>query len=353
VKPHLEETDLGELVEEVVSMLKRTVEPRVSFYKQVPTALPTALADRNGLHQVLMNVCLNAVEAIEGPGAVTISLQGPIRGEDLALNEAEPQGHYLELRVKDNGTGMTEEVKARIFEPFFTTKSRGKGTGLGLSLVYGIIGDHGGLMQVISKPKEGTAFQFYLRVFNGGFEGDRTAAPASAEQSPLGTVKKEANGGGEQAKKAKSSGLPHPLRSPASAGEAAKTFTGIQLRANRLGILVIDDNPEVLNLCRRYFAEPLFTVWTASGAEEGLQMLQDNVDDVDVVILDLVIPDGSPEEVYRKLQETKPHIATVLMSGYHQDERVGRLLDLGAQKFLKKPFSRKDLRAAVRHLLER
>jgi CheY-like chemotaxis protein len=131
-----------------------------------------------------------------------------------------------------------------------------------------------------------------------------------------------------------------------------RTFTGIQIKRNQLGILVIDDNPEVLSLCRRYFAEPIFQVWTAQSATEGAQILERQTTEIDVVILDLIIPDSAPEEIFLRLQTIKPQIPTVVMSGYHTDERITQLLEAGAEKFLKKPFTRKELRATVRHLLE-
>lgn len=360
VEPELKEIDLGELVTEVVTILQRTVEPRVGFYKSIPPGLPTALADENGLHQVLMNVCLNAVEAIKGAGRVTLSLEGPFEGSSLNINGAEEEMSYLLLQVKDDGEGMTEEVRARIFEPFYTTKSRGKGTGLGLSLVYGIIGDHGGLISVESKPKEGTVFFFYLRVFNQTSkvtEGKNRTGLSSGDalqgEDSSGQIEGASSGEGalssNQGSAHQGSSIKRDLQ---SYRKPAKTFAGIRLRSNRLGILVIDDNSEVLNLCRRYFEEPLFTVWTALGAEEGCKILRENKDNIDVVLLDLIIPDASPEEAYNALHEVKPQITTIVISGHHGDKRVDRLLDMGAQQFLKKPFSRKDLRGAVRHLLE-
>jgi len=360
VEPELKEIDLGELVNEVVTILQRTVEPRVGFYKTIPPGLPTALADENGLHQVLMNVCLNAVEAIKGAGRVTLSLDGPFEGSSLDINGAEEEMSYLLLQVKDDGEGMTEEVRARIFEPFYTTKSRGKGTGLGLSLVYGIIGDHGGLISVESKPKEGTVFSFYLRVFNQNLKvtegkkrtGVSTGVVLQSEDSSgqiEGASSVEGTLTSNQGSAHQGSSVKRDLQ---SYRKPAKTFAGIRLRSNRLGILVIDDNSEVLNLCRRYFEEPLFTVWTALGAEEGCKILRENKDSIDVVLLDLIIPDASPEVAYNALHEVKPQITTIVISGHHGDKRVDRLLDMGAQQFLKKPFSRKDLRGAVRHLLE-
>ncbi len=331
-EPKLEKINLDDLITEVSAILERTVEPRVKFLKNLPVGFPPALADQNGLHQVLMNVCLNAVEAIEGTGKVTLSLRGPFKGSSLEIPDASPDTVYVELRIADNGSGMTDEVKTRIFEPFFTTKSRGKGTGLGLSLVYGIIEDHGGLVQVKSKLKEGTVFSFFLRAFH-------QQIPDVEDESEM--LNPSAKTSGEFFKE----DTP-PRRKPAT------TFVNLKIGSNRLGILVIDDNQEVLNLCRRYFAEALFTVWTASTAKEGIEILEQNVSDIDVVLLDLIIPDRSAEDTYEKIQSVKPGIVTVLMSGYHKDARVRSLLDMGVQHFLKKPFSRKDVRAAVRHLLE-
>jgi DNA-binding NtrC family response regulator len=119
-----------------------------------------------------------------------------------------------------------------------------------------------------------------------------------------------------------------------------------------LGILVIDDNEEVLSLCRRFFDEPLFHVWTAGTATDGLSVLRDNPAAVDVVLLDLIVPDVSPEDAFSQCKAVKPEVAVVVMSGYHADPRINALLRAGAKGFLRKPFSRKEVRAAVRRILE-
>jgi signal transduction histidine kinase len=376
-KPRLEETDVGDLAEEVMSLLTRTVEPRVKFKLRKPDGLPSILGDASQLHQVLMNVALNAVEAIESSGEVVMTLQGPteLSRASGAVGGPAPRGSYVRLQISDTGSGMSEETQKRIFEPFFTTKSRGKGTGLGLSLVYGIIQEHGGAISVHSRLDHGTRFEIYLRVFEGAEErgpsdiaagnGDagrpagRTCPDVVSAGGASGRGKAPEPGAGEGAGDGAPSGRVgaqrEARRTPAPTdprGKVFKTFTGIETRRGKLGILVIDDNPEVLALCRRYFAEPLFDVWTAASGRQGAEILEHRSGEVDVILLDLILPDGAPEEVFTSLRSIKPQVVTVVMSGYHTDERVSKLLEMGAQKFLKKPFSRKELRAAVRHIIE-
>jgi two-component system cell cycle sensor histidine kinase/response regulator CckA len=358
-KPQLREISIAELAEEVVSLLTRTVEPRVRLKLKAARDLPTVLGDPSQLHQVLMNVTLNAAEAIEGSGEIVVSLRGPVAGQELegAAAEIRPELSYVILQVADTGSGMSAETRQRVFEPFYTTKSRGKGTGLGLSLVYGIVQEHGGAITVDSQLDEGTRFDIYLRVFAQTEQTKQGAAEmteAVRAEAPLPKqAGRRARGDGKLASPrsvaATAAAAPSPKR---RSKDVYKTFTGIETRTSKLGILVIDDNPEVLALCRRYFAEPLFEVWTATSGAEGAKILAEKTTEVDVILLDLIIPDGSPQEVFERLQSIKPNVTTVVMSGYHSDERVNDLMKLGAQKFLKKPFSRKDLRAAVRHIIE-
>ncbi len=310
-KPRKQPMDLAALVRDVVTVLRRTVEPRIQFRQELPSEPAMVLADPQQLHQVLMNLCLNAAEAISGVGRVTIRLR-LVQGPDGRAEH--------ELQVEDTGCGMTEEVRARIFEPFFTTKSRGKGTGLGLSLVYGIVQEHGGRIEVESAPGRGTLFRVFLPVLE------------------------ETGGVQEEARR--------PRRASSGYRKSRKTFDHLALEQHRVGILVVDDNQEVLALTKRYFAEPLFQVWTAGTSLEAEQILRDFPGAVDVILLDLVLPDASARDVFLRLRELAPEVPVVLMSGYHSEDLVSELLDLGATHYLRKPFGRQDIRRVVRTVLE-
>jgi len=323
-KPHLQTMDLSGLIREVVELLRRTVEPRIQFRYSIESSQSQIMGDPQQIHQILMNLCLNAAESISGAGQVGVSTSGPVVGADLQSGKSgiAQATRYLLLTVFDTGCGMSEETAAHIFEPFFTTKSRGKGTGLGLSLVYGTVKEHGGFIDVESTPGKGSTFRIYF--------------PIKSDSSPLdGPRLDKPSSNGSRRKRA-----------------AFKTFDHLSLAQPRVGILVIDDNPDVLALTRRYFAEPIFDVVTAQNAVEGQAILANRDQHVDVVLLDLILPDGDPIDVFLQIRAVKPGIPIVIMSGYHDDERLAELMELGAAKFLKKPFSRKDLRATVRHILE-
>ncbi len=327
-KPRLQDIDLADMVKDVIGILRRTIEPRIQFRYDIATKDSHIVADPQQMHQVLMNLCLNAVEAISGAGQVSLKVSaspaahgGPddTRNKDGASQPSHPG--TVRLTVSDTGSGMNEEVLSRIFEPFFTTKSRGKGTGLGLSLVYGIVKEHGGDISVESQPGKGSTFTITL---------PRATVAQRQPQQPQGVT--AMLGRHRQSK---------------------RTFDKIDLSASRVGILVVDDNPEVLSLSKRYFDEPLFHVWTAGTAGEALGLLADHGRSIEVVIMDLILPDSDPAPFLHQIQQLQPNVAVVVMSGYHDDDRVTELLSSGAAKFLKKPFSRHDLRATVRHLLEK
>ncbi len=316
-KPRLQEVDLADMVKDVVGILRRTIEPRIQFRYDIQTQASHIVADPQQMHQVLMNLCLNASEAIQGVGQVSIT----VTSSSPTDTTTPPETERVVLTISDTGSGMNEEVLSRIFEPFFTTKSRGKGTGLGLSLVYGIVKEHGGEISVESQPGKGSTFTITL-------PRARTSDPASK---------------------------PHPNVSEilAQARRPRKTFERISISTSRVGILVVDDNPEVLALSQRYFDEPLFQIWTAATAAEALSLVRKHSASIEVVLMDLILPDADPEVLLSRILAIQPDLAVVVMSGYHDDDRITRLMSSGAAKFLRKPFSRRDLRAVVRHLLEK
>lgn len=336
-KPVMEPVHPAEIAADVAELLRRTVEARISFGLDIADPAVQVQADAAQLHQVLMNICLNAAESISGVGEVNLILSGSLLGADVQHRYpgVDANGDYVELVVSDTGCGMSDEVKNRMFEPFFTTKTRGKGTGLGLSLVYGIVQDHGGLVDVTSTPGAGTVF----RILVPERAADEPEKAAAGTQAAAGTRQDRAP-----------SATQYSL--PGRTGPRPSTFDGLQISGATLGILVIDDNEEVLSLCRRYFAEPLFHVWTAGTATDGLSVLRDNPAAVDVVLLDLIVPDASPEDAFGQCMAVNPNVAVVVMSGYHADPRINALLRAGAKGFLRKPFSRKEVRAAVRRILE-
>ena len=155
--------DLNELVRELEKMLEATFPKMINFELRLQPSLPLITADRSQIHQVLLNLCVNARDAMKDGGMLTLETrQTP--GSDLSASFTATAEDYACIRVRDTGSGMSTQVKAHIFEPFFTTKERSKGTGLGLSVVYGVVNNHRGFVQVESEPHTGTTFIVYLPV---------------------------------------------------------------------------------------------------------------------------------------------------------------------------------------------
>jgi two-component system, cell cycle sensor histidine kinase and response regulator CckA len=264
-------------------------------------------ADRGQLEQVLINLVINARDAMSGHGRVTIETKLSVWDEIYAQRHGGvdlPLGRYVMLAVSDTGCGMDSQTQERIFEPFFTTKPVGQGTGLGLSTVYGIVKQSGGYVWVYSEPGEGSVFKVYL--------------PA-AEASVSGQLQ------------------PEPLQMPVEGSET---------------ILIIEDEDVVRNLACRGLRDQGYVVIEARNGVEALDYIKDHPETVDLVISDVVMPEMGGRELAQKLMQSEPDLPVLFMSGYTGDDVVHRgLLDPGAP-FQQKPFTPIGLAAKVRSMLD-
>jgi two-component system cell cycle sensor histidine kinase/response regulator CckA len=301
--------EINGVVSETEKMLRRSLgEDKLLELRLSPDAGPIR-ADRGQIEQVLINLVLNARDAIGPHGRVTIETAPAIwdaayvqRHEGVDL----PLGRYVMLAVSDNGCGMDEEVQARIFEPFFTTKPIGQGTGLGLSTVYGIVKQSGGFIWVYSEPAMGSVFKVYLPEAGASITADTAAQPAPAP--------------------------------PASGSET---------------ILIIEDEEIVRNLACRGLRDHGYTVIEASNGVEALEYMQRHPGTVDLVISDVVMPELGGRELGQVLAEMDPNLPVLYMSGYTGEDVVQRgLLDPGAP-FQQKPFTPAGLATKVRAMLDR
>jgi CheY-like chemotaxis protein len=264
-------------------------------------------ADRGQLEQVLVNLILNARDALHDRGRVTISTAPAALDEAYAQAHAGvgiPAGPYVRLAVTDTGVGMDPETQARIFEPFFTTKPVGQGTGLGLSTVYGIVKQSDGFIWCYSEPGRGTTFKIYLPV-----AGTRIT-PAPAERRPL-----ELRGGSET-------------------------------------ILVVEDEEVVRTLACRGLREQGYTVLEARHGQQALEQLERHEGTIDLVISDVVMPVLSGRELGSRLAVLRPEVSVLYMSGYTGDDVIQRgLLEPGVP-FQQKPFTPEGLARKVREMLD-
>jgi two-component system, cell cycle sensor histidine kinase and response regulator CckA len=299
--------EINTVVSEMEKMLRRSVGEDKQLELRLSPGAGQVRADRGQLEQVLINLVLNARDAVTGHGRVTIETAGTVWDSAYALRHEGveiPLGRYVMLAVSDTGCGMDAEVQARIFEPFFTTKPVGQGTGLGLSTVYGIVKQSGGFVWVYSEPEQGSVFKVYLP----------EARVTHVSEQP-----------------------PEPVVEPRGGSET---------------ILVIEDEDIVRNLAARGLRDHGYTVVEARNGAEALDYIQEHPQTVDLVLSDVVMPEMGGRELAESLAVFDPGLPILFMSGYTGDDVVQRgLLDPGAP-FQQKPFTPATLASKVRTLLD-
>jgi two-component system cell cycle sensor histidine kinase/response regulator CckA len=299
--------DLNPVIAGLERMLRRSLEDDHELALRLGADVGQVRMDRGQLEQVLVNLVLNARDAITGAGRITIETSPTFIDGDAARRHELvriPTGPYVMLVVSDTGTGMTPEVQARIFEPFFTTKPVGQGTGLGLSTVYGIVKQSDGFIWAYSEPGLGTTFKIYL---------PEAARPARLQPPPAG------NG---------------------------------DLRGGAETILIVEDEAMVRALAARSLREHGYRVVEARTSGEALAYVQQNPDGVDLVLSDVVMPAMGGRELSQRLGRVAPTLPVLFMSGYTGEDVVQRgLLDAGAP-FEQKPFSPEGLARKIREILD-
>ena len=294
-----EHVDLRPLVAELIRMLQRTVPKGVVFKSTFEDPCPMVEGDPSLLSQALVNLCLNAVDAMRGVGTLTIvvhTMHLPREGE--SSRDLVP-GRYAAISVTDTGCGMDVETQRRIFEPFFTTKGVGRGTGLGLAMVYGTVKAWGGLVEVESSVGVGTTIVICL--------------PASASRAAT--------------------------RKPSKRQPATSSGKGT--------ILVVDDDPRIRRVARRILEIGGYDVHEACDGAEALKVFDQKRDHTQLVVLDMAMPVMGGAECFRALRERDPELRILLASGYALEEDARRCLSEGAIGFVDKPYTVDKFTAAV------
>ncbi len=293
-----ESVELGVVVADAERLLRRTLHRSIEISAEVrdPVAV---VGDSSQLLQVLMNLCINAGDAMPQGGGLRIQVERLRFSEvDLAGTDLLTPGEYAALRVSDDGVGMGADVRARVFEPFFTTKPRGKGTGLGLATAHAIVRDHGGLVRLDSLPGQGTTFEVLL--------------PCGADPPPA-----EAR---------------HTQRN-------ASTFSGV--------VLLADDEDMVRTATRRVLEHAGLEVLEARDGSEAVDLYAANTDRVDLVILDLDMPQMNGEQAFARLNALAPDLPVLISSGYIDGDREDALRRAGVDGLLNKPYDSVALMQAV------
>lgn len=295
-----EDIDLNRVIGNLLKMLRRVIGEHLSVEFTPCRGLENIYADRGQMEQVLLNLCVNARDAMPGGGRLMIAVENANLTQ--AFCDAHPwarPGHYVLLRAADTGCGMDQKTLARIFEPFFTTKRKDQGNGLGLAVVHGIIEQHGGFIHVYSEPGSGTSFQIYLPVAER-----KPAAPA--ERGPVDNA----------------------LVQPAV-------------------ILLVEDEPAVRDLATRVLRKKGHTVFTASNGAEAVQMFTEHAPLIQLIVMDVVMPLLNGPEAYARISAIRPGVPIIYCSGYSADVlRSGFELNTD-EPLLQKPYEPGQLLARI------
>ncbi|MBJ6725158.1 PAS domain S-box protein [Geomesophilobacter sediminis] len=295
--------DLGQVVGSFQGILRHTIRESIALRFHLSEEPGAIRGDKNQIEQVIMNLAINAQDAIDEHGAITIETAAVFLDEEYALQHQEVRpGRYLMLAVTDDGCGMDQATRQRIFEPFFTTKGIGKGTGLGLATVYGIVRQHGGHIWVYSEVGKGTTFKCYF---------------------PL---------------------VDEPLASEAAAEQEQVTLDG-----RRRSILVVEDNEMVRTLVEEMLKQQGFEVLAAESPKVALGLCGGRL--LDLLITDVVMPGMTGPELYSRLERSYPDLKVLYMSGYTSNVMVHQgILDEGIH-YIQKPFSTAEFARKVERAL--
>jgi len=302
--------DLNAVVIGLQRMLQRLIPSNITFATALAPNLPSVRGDLGRLEQVLLNLVLNAADAMPDGGTLTVETR---RGTALDALESQPNEVPVILAVRDTGSGMDAETAARIFEPFFTTKPSGKGTGLGLSTVQGVVEQSGGRIRVESAPGTGTLFEVTLPLFVGGEPAETLPRP-SPEGMPRITL----------------SGIPtrEPSRTPVPAAER-----------RGLTILVVEDEEATRAVVSRLLAAQGHEVIEAEQGQRALEILSRRASSIDLVLSDVMMPGMSGPELAERIEARWMGLPVALMSGYAEQTVIARSDGRGNRPILQKPFS--------------
>ncbi|MFN4130906.1 MAG: ATP-binding protein, partial [Paracoccaceae bacterium] len=299
-----ERIDLQEVLSEMAHLLNRLVGEKVRLRLAHAPDLGMIRADKRQLEQVLMNLVVNARDAMSEGGTIRVETEALTLQDELRRDRAiVPAGEYATIRVSDTGIGIPPERLDKIFEPFFTTKRAGEGTGLGLSTVYGIVKQSGGFIFVDSTPGEGSVFHLYFPI--------------------------------------------HPATDEESNAPAAEPARKIVLKQGEGVVLLVEDEAPVRAFASRALRLRGYTVLEADSAEEALRLLEESALQIDVFVTDVVMPGMDGPSWVKLAREARPDVRVVFMSGYAEDclsEEQGRVPN---SVFLAKPFSLNDLAITV------
>ena len=295
-------TDLNDIIDKSSALFGRT-KKEIRVFTNLAEKLWTAEVDRGQIEQVLLNLYVNAWQAMSNGGDLFLQTENVILDRSYVKPYKVKPGRYIKISVSDTGVGIDKETQDRIFEPFFTTKEMGRGTGLGLASVYGIIKSHGGYINVYSEEKRGTVFTIYL--------------PASEK---------------------------------AVSAEEAESLVAPIVRGSGT-ILLIDDEKMILDVGIELLEELGYTVVSAMSGQEAIDIFEKDRDQIDLIIMDMIMPGMGGGETFDRLRDIDPNIKVLLSSGYSINGQATDILRRGCDGFIQKPFNMNQLAEKVQKIM--
>jgi two-component system, cell cycle sensor histidine kinase and response regulator CckA len=298
--------NVNEVVSEIMTMIMETFPKILTYAQNFEKGISLINADRSQLYQALLNLCVNARDAMPDGGLLSINTL-TVSGASLSAKHPDvTDGDYVCIEVIDTGEGMTEDICKRIFEPFFTTKGIGKGTGLGLAVVFGVVQTHKGFVDVESAIGKGTAFRLYM--------------PALQAEEP--------------------------------SSEKEESETLEEIAGGTETLLVVEDEEMLIMSLQMVLVEKGYNVLPARDGMEALKVYQENKDDISLVLTDLGLPTITGLEVCQRIKEIKSSERMILATGYLDPEMKSEFLKAGIQHFLYKPYDLRKVLKSVREMLD-
>jgi PAS domain S-box-containing protein len=300
-KYFLKQTSLNSIVENSTMMFTRT-RKEILTHKKLQDNLWSVNVDPGQIEQVLINLYLNAWHAMSDGGDLYIQTENVYLSDEYCKPYEVPRGSYVKVSVTDTGVGIDQDIIERIFEPFFTTKEVGKGTGLGLASAYGIIKNHNGIIRVYSEKNHGTTFNIYL--------------PASDLE------------------------------------EVDEVENSIEMVKGNEAILLVDDEESTIQVEELMLRKLGYQVVPAMSGQEAIELYKEKMVDLDLVALDMIMPEMSGKDTYDALKIINPKVKVLLVSGYSLNKQIEKLMDQGCNGFIQKPFDIVQLSHKLRKVLE-
>lgn len=302
-KPEKSVNSVKKIIEHASALLERTLPKNISIRNVIEEEVKI-LCEQNQLHQVIMNLCTNAADAMPSGGDITIECEEVNFPEGICdACGKELVGKYCLIQVSDDGVGIPEDILPKVTDPFFTTKGVGKGTGLGMSVSLGIVNNHDGHMHIYSELGKGTCVKIYLPM-----------AGTEEIQEEVVEVKKDVSGNET--------------------------------------VLIIDDEKPLLEMAGRFLRKKGYDVILASGGIQGIELFEENRDKISAVVLDLMMPEIDGPETFSELRRIKPDVKVIFASGYSINGQAHQMLEEGNYRFVQKPFDVEELCASIREVID-